>query len=288
MELALLLRELWRLRLLVAIGAGVALLAAFSTVYNVGFLPPSVSSRSLQYSTAKTQILVDSPRSAIADLDQDLNSLVVRAGVYSRFLTSRAALEEIGREAKIDPGLIYAQGPFELNQPRIEQEPTAEKRSGQLLGESTRYRLRYESSTDLPIVTIFAQAPTTDEAIALASGAARGLGIYVERIQARQQIPPKQAVEITQLGDAVGGVVNKGANLQVGVLVFVAVLGVWCVILLVGGRLVEAWRVTAPGPTPPVPTPPGPTQRSDAHETAVDEMDGVTYDGFQRELERMP
>src|SRR5690606_17275867 len=116
-------------------------------------------------------------------------------------LTSPAALRIIGQEAGIDPGLIFAQGPFEANQPRAEQEPTAEARSSQIVGETNGYRLQFESSPELPIVTIFAQAPTPEEATRLANATAEGLAVYVRRLQATRLVPSSQRVTIRQLGE---------------------------------------------------------------------------------------
>lgn len=242
MEFALILRELWSRKLLVALGVLVAVLPALYSVYHVSLAPPNLKSRSLSYASARTQVIVDSPASSLGDLGSDVNPLIVRAGVYSRLLTSPGALEVIGQKAGIDPGLIYAQGPFEIDQPRAEQEPTAEARSSQIVGEANQYRLRYESSPELPIVTIFSQAPTADEANRLATGAAQGLAIYVRQLQDEQRTPPKQRVEIRQLGQPFAKAVNSGVGKKLGALVFLLAFGAWCTGLLVVSRLTASWR----------------------------------------------
>ncbi|UGS37745.1 YveK family protein [Capillimicrobium parvum] len=242
MEFALLLRALWSRKWLVTLGVLVALAAAILRVDHVSFAPPALKSRSLSYATARTQVIVDAPDSSLADLGTDLNPLIVRAGVYSRLLTSPDALRVIGREAGVNPGLIFAQGPFETNQPRAEQEPTAEQRSSQIVGETNSYRLQFESSPELPIITIFAQAPTTDEANRLATGAAQGLSAYVRQLQLARLVPAAQRVEIRQLGQPAARTVNSGVGMRMGVLIFFLVFVVWCAALLVISRLVSNWR----------------------------------------------
>jgi hypothetical protein len=242
MEFALLLRALWRRKWLVLVGAVVAFIAAFSRIEHISLAPPGLKSRGLSYATARTQVIVDAPDSSLADLNTDLNPLIARAGVYSRLLTSPESLDIIGREAGIDPGLIYAQGPFETNQPRAEQEPTAEERSSQIVGETNSYRLQFESSPDLPIVTIFAQAPEPDAANRLATGAARGLAAYVRRLQLARAVPERQRVEIRQLGQPVARTVNDGVGIRIGLLIFCLVFVAWCTALLVMSRLIENWR----------------------------------------------
>ncbi len=244
MELARTLKILWGRRRLVALGALVAALAALLSVYRIDLLPPSVSARTNVFATASTQILVDTPASSFADLANDIDPLNARAGVFARFLASPAAIALIAREAKIPPQAIEAQGPFELNAPEFQQAPTAERRSSQILGEGALYRLRFESNSALPIVTVFAQAPDADGAERLAVAAPAALRGYIDRIQAEQNTPAKQRVAIRQLGGATGGVVNKGANLQIAMLVFIVAFGAWCMLLIPAQTIARGWRQT--------------------------------------------
>jgi hypothetical protein len=242
MELARTLKTLWLRRRLVALGALFAALAAMLSVYRVGLVPPSLTSRTNVFATASTQVLVDTPDSAFADLANDVEPLNTRASVFARFLASPAAIDLIAREAKLPFDAIEAQGPFELNVPEVQQAPTAERRSSQILGEGALYRLRFENNPSLPIVTVFAQAPNRSGAIRLAAAAPAALRGYIDRIQARQHTPAKQRVAIRQLGRATGGIVNQGANLQIATLVFVVALGAWCMLLVPARTLARGWR----------------------------------------------
>jgi hypothetical protein len=242
MELARTLKILWLRRRLVALGALFAMVAAILSVYRVGLFPPSLTSRTNVFATASTQILVDTPNSAFADLAYDLESLDTRASVFARFLASPAAVALIAREANIPSDAIEARGPFELNVPEVQQAPTAERRSSQILGEGALYRLRFENNPSLPIVSVYAQAPSREEAARLAAAAPAALGDYIDRIQARQDTPAKQRVETRQLGRATGGIVNQGANLQIATLVFVVVLGAWCMLLIPAQTIARGWR----------------------------------------------
>lgn len=242
MESALLLRALWSRRRLVAVGLLVATIAAVISVQHVSLIPPKLESKSLSYATARTQVVVDAPNSSLANIDTDINPLIVRAGVYSRLLTSPEAIRLIGQEARIDPGLIYAEGPFESNQPRAAQEPTASERSDQVAGEQDAYRLQFQSTDTLPIITIFSQAPTPDEANRLANGAAQGLATYVRQLQDQRQVPAAQRVEIRQLGQPAARTVNSGVGLRIAVLVFVLVFAAWCAGVLIVTRLVHNWK----------------------------------------------
>ena len=135
MALAQTLRTLWRRRRLVALGALIALIAAIFSIYQIGLIPLSLKGRTNVFATASTQILVDTPDSAFADLANDIDPLDTRASVYARFMASSAAVKLIARKAKIPFRAIEAQGPYEQNLPIVQQEPTAERRSTQIIGE---------------------------------------------------------------------------------------------------------------------------------------------------------
>jgi len=242
MELARTLKTLWSRRRLMALGAAIAALAALLSVYSVGIAPPSLTSRTNVFATASTQLLVDAPDSAFADLENDLTPLETRASVFARFLASPAALELVARDAGVPLDSIEAQGPYDINLPVIQQEPTAGQRSSQIIGEGALYRLRFENNPVLPIVSVFAQAPTKSEAIALADAAPRALRTYIARLQADQETPEDRRVVIRKLGDATGGVVNQGANLQIALLVFIVVFGAWCMLLIPAQTLARGWR----------------------------------------------
>jgi uncharacterized protein involved in exopolysaccharide biosynthesis len=236
------LKILWRRWRLVVLGAAIAVIAALLAVYRLDLVPPSLESRTNVFATASTQILVDTPESAFADLSNEIDPLKTRASVFARFLTSPAAIALIAREANLPADAIEARGPYEVNLPPQQQEPTAEQRSSQILGEAALYRLRFENNPELPVVSVFAQAPTAGAAIALATAAPKALRDYVERIQDEQNTPRDRRVEIRRLGAATGGVVNPGADRQIAALVFVVVFAAWCMLLVPARTIAQGWR----------------------------------------------
>jgi hypothetical protein len=251
MELARTLKTLWQRRRLLALGLPVAALAALLSVYTVSLVPPGLTPRTNVFATASTQLLVDAPDSAFADLANDLTPLETRASVFARFLATPAALELIARDARVPVDSIEAQGPYDINLPVIQQEPTAGQRSSQIIGEGALYRLRFENNPVLPIVSVFAQAPSEREAIALANAVPRALSTYIEEIQARQHTPSSRRVVIRKLGDAIGGVVNQNADVQIGALVFFVVFGVWCMLIIPAQTIARGWRESGRGPDGP-------------------------------------
>jgi hypothetical protein len=242
MELARALKALWKRRRLFVLGVVIAAIVATLSAFTVGIFPPSLTPRTNTFATASTQILVDTPNSAFANLEEEVEPLNTRAAVFSRFLASPLAITLIAREAGLPANAIEGQGPYEQNLPVFEQEPTAEKRSSQIIGERALYRLRFENNPDLPIVTVFAQAPTAAGAHKLADAAPEALSSYISHIQVAQHTPAKRRVIVPQLGDATGGTVNGGANAQIAALVFFVVLLFWCLLLIPAHTIARGWR----------------------------------------------
>jgi capsular polysaccharide biosynthesis protein len=242
MEFARTLRTLWNRRRLVVFGLVVATMVTILAVYSVSLFPPSLHSRTKVFATASTQILVDTPESAFADLSSNIEPLETRASVFARFLASPVAVTRIAKKAGMPPDSIDAKGPFEINVPLFEVEPTAEQRSSQIVGERDLYRLRFEANPNLPIISVFAQAPTEKQARTLAGAVPVALRDYIEEIQDHQDTPARSRVEIRRLGEATGGVVNKGADLQIAVLVFIAVMIGWCMLLIPAQTIAKGWR----------------------------------------------
>lgn len=243
MEFALILRELMKRWPLLLLGVLVAAVAAVFSVYRLE--GANLKARSLQHSSATTQVLVDTPASVLGSLSQSFEPLSTRAEVYANFMTSPAILALVGQQAGLSGEQIYAAGPVNANEPRVIQEPTALRRNVEITGETTPYRLGFESQANLPTITINAQAPTTPQAIRLANAAVGGLQLYVSQLEKRNKTPSSSQVTIRQLGSAHGGVVDGGISKALAALVFVGVFLLWCVLMLVGTRFARTWRDSA-------------------------------------------
>jgi hypothetical protein len=243
MEFALVIRELARRRIALAIGVLVAVVAAVLSVYRInGF---ALKPRSLQYSSASTRVFVDTSSSVLGNLSQSFEPLQSRATVYANFMASPTVLSLIGQRAGLSGSQIYAAGPVDPQVPRIVQEPTAVQRNVEITGETTPYRLNFNSDPNLPTIGIFAQAPTTKLAIALANASVTSLEQYVSSLEDADHIPQQSRIVIRQLGDANGGVVDGGISKALAVMVFLVVFVLWCVLMLMSTRFRESWRASA-------------------------------------------
>ena len=233
MTFARILLKLWKLRVWVGIGAVLAVVAAVGSV---------ATSKTTVYANATTQMLVDSPSSALANSGIDLSGYSARANVFARLMTSDQALQYMGKAAGIPGNLIDATGPLENNGSPIATHAPVAIKGNQNLPFPAIYKLSLVQNPDLPTVDVYAQAPTTAKAIALANGAVTGFANFVNQLEANN-VPLSKRVQVRQLGPATGGMVDAGASKKIAVLAFFGVLGMWCVAVLFVSRLIGELRV---------------------------------------------
>lgn len=237
-------RELWQRKLLVGIVVALALFAAILSAYRFSPAPPSFEKRSLTVAAASSQILVDSTNSTLVTGAEagELDALATRAKIYGQYLSSLAAREEIAERVGIPPESISTSGPFSpaTGQQEYASQPSGE-RADELLQEGAGNRLVFTAQEGVPILTVSAQAATTDRAVALAAASFETLKAYVDELRASGK-PVRQGVTVRQLGAPEGGTLGGSNNMILMVLAFLLVFGLGCAAILVLPTFVARWR----------------------------------------------
>jgi hypothetical protein len=237
MELAQILKTLKERKLAVVAIIIVATLPAIAVGYRISGFPPKLSSRSVASGTATTQILIDSPQSAIADLKQDTAPLVTRATVFAQFMTSTTIRQRIADATGIPMSQITAEGPFSGPSAGENVVTPSEARGGQVRAETQLYRLSFVAQDQLPLITVYATAPTAGGAAKLANGVYAGVRNYIDGLESEYSTDPKHRVTVRQLGLADAGTVHSGASKVLMILAFLAFLTVGCLALIGGAGL---------------------------------------------------
>lgn len=237
MDLIKILNELWKRRLWVVGAVVVALLIGLSTSYKL----PSLEKRAVLTGAASSQVLIDASTSAIADVERDPTPLAARAVVLGQYMSSAEARTRIAEKMGLSPTQIAADGPFSSLTDRSTYQATpAGPRANQLTEENAIYRLVFDAQLELPIVSIYTQAPDAESAVELASAATAVLTGYVDELD--EGIPQGRRIEVTSLGEPEGGTVNDGANPTMAFLAFIAVLIVLCTLIVLGSGLARQWQ----------------------------------------------
>jgi hypothetical protein len=247
MELAQILRTLGRRKLALTVVFLIATAAALATGYKVGFNPPKLESRAVPSGQATTQILVDSPQSAIADLKQDTAPLVTRATVFAQFMTSSTIRERISAATGIPANQITAEGPF--SGPGADQNAVtpSEARGSQVRAQTHPYRLTFVAQEQIPLVSVYASGPTAELAAKLANGVFVAVKGYVDEIAAADSTNPEHRVTVRQLGSAGASTVQTGGSKAVMVLAFLAITIFGCLFII----LLAAIRRSSQKPVEP-------------------------------------
>ena len=247
MELGAHLRELWGHKRAIAFCAVLALVFAVLSIYRISLMPPRLQSRTLEIAAASTQVLVDTKKSKITDLNAtyvDFTSLTVRADLLGNIMASLPVRAYIGRLIGIDPSLIQASAPVTANVPRNVVEPNSGGSAMDIIASPDQYKLQIQADPAVPILRIYTQAPTQAKAVRLANASIQALRSYLDGIANRQGIPLNARVYLEQFGGAHGGVVNPGVSIQVALLTFLVVFALSFWVVLVLERMRRAWQLS--------------------------------------------
>ena len=105
MQIVTILRELWRLRLLVALTAIVAVVAAINVAYQVS--PSSIESRKYSVGIATARILVDTPDSQVVEVaPEGSDATGVRANLLANLMVEGEIKTEIAERAGLRPSQL--------------------------------------------------------------------------------------------------------------------------------------------------------------------------------------
>jgi hypothetical protein len=217
------LRELWDIRRGLLVCCLVALLAAGWSVGKISLFPPGVKLRTLQIAAASTQLLVDSSKSAALDTTVNtvsLQEMTNRAVLIGNVMASEPLRSYIMRRAQLPTGaVLQISGPVTPAFPR-DLTTAAPRSPTDLLKSPNAYRLYITSNPTVPVLDLYAEAPTPAEASQIANGAIQGMRDYLQAEAGQQRIPADQEVILNQLGTAHGGIINPGISIELGLLSF--------------------------------------------------------------------
>ena len=225
--------------------AALALVMAIWSVAQIGFLPPSLTPRALEMATATTHVIVDTPRSSILDLRQNtysLEGLRQRAIVLGNVMATGEVRTAIARRSDVPIDLLQVTPPLTPEQPRALAGSANQKHPTDILESTDQYRLSIQTNPTVPMMDVYAQAPTAQSAEDLANGAVIELRNYLANLAEVEHTPEQSQVHLVQLGRADGEVINNGIQWQVAVLAFLLTFTLACATVIFFSRLSERWK----------------------------------------------
>jgi hypothetical protein len=252
MQLGRHLRELWQHRLGLIISIMLALLASVWSVAKISIAPPGIKPRTLQMAAANARALVDTPKSTVLDLDvntYDFQSMTNRGVLVGNIMASTPVREYISRRAHIPAQLLQVSSPVTPDFPRA-LASSGSRSTKDILKSPNEYRLSIQANPTVPVLDVYAEAPTAKAAEALANGAVEGMQDYLRDLGLRESIPDARQVKLEPLGRAKGSAINPGVSEKVAILSFLLAFGMCAVTVLAVDRVRRGWRVEATAPHP--------------------------------------
>lgn len=202
---------------IVLVGVALASITGIMLVYKVDrYWPPQLSKSSLPVYSASTELLVDSPsgpylRTVSKEPTGALRSL--KSGGTSTTPASDASAPITETKPLIDaanlfPLFVESDAVYAIRRRLVGDIPGAVQAKALYSQQgATRFR-----PSVIPVVQIAATAPKAKFAIALTEGTTRAFQIWLEREQARANIPPSQRIIVRELHVARQAVATGGSS----------------------------------------------------------------------------
>lgn len=210
-----------------AISVLAGVLAVIASLSTISLVPPTVKARQLQVSAAATHVFVKLPSKATPSrraTESDFDSLAKRTTLIGQLMASAPVRERIGRIVGVDPGSIAAVAQITGNVPATLREPDSEQRAHDIATSRRRYRLDIQSKPAIPVLDVYTQAPSPDEATALANAAIRAMRDELAARADAAGLDRDQLVVLEQIGSPRAAVINSGDPIQIAALTFFVVV----------------------------------------------------------------
>jgi hypothetical protein len=247
MELVTILQQLWRLRLVVAIAAVIAVVLGGLTAYRPG-LPPK--SRQYSVGVASARALVDTPNSQVVDLgvktDANAGVLPARAVLLANLLVSSPLKDATAKRAKVPTDQLIAIADTPSDGAPVDNQLTT---GASLKPTDPRANvLTAHTDQSLPLITVNTQAPDPQTAARLADAALDVLESQLSSLLAGGNVPSDRQIVLKRLGTARAGVQQRGPSSVMAVAVMIILFLVQCGLLLAITAILRAWRAAAAAP----------------------------------------
>ncbi len=249
-------RELWRHKIFLGLVFVIAAIFAVLSAYRVS--SSGLEQRSLQVGAASSQILVDSPGSALVAGASvgTFDALSTRAQIYGQYLSSLEARGKIAKLTGIPAATIATAGPFSTDVTQNSYSgQSSEDRANQLVDQGSPNRLVFTAQEGVPIISVDTQAPTANRAAKLAIASFTTLKRYVRRLKSSKEYlqtvrsgPKAEAkaalrgVTVRELGTPEGGTIGGANDKILIILAFITVFLLGCAAIIIVPRALGRWR----------------------------------------------
>lgn len=246
MDSVALLRELWRHKEMVAVGALLAIATAILMSFRIA-LPGSLESRERTVGIASTSALVDTPSSQVVDLGgkdaADGAALPARAQLLANLLTASPLKDEIAKKAGIDPAHLIASAAEPGAGAVAKGKAPLASGAKVSAGDPQASTLTLRTDVTLPIISVDTQSPDAETATKLANATVAVLQADLQSIAGSDGVPFTRRLVVKQLGPARAGVITQGPSRLLAIVAALMVFALVCAASLGVSALAREWRM---------------------------------------------
>jgi hypothetical protein len=241
----------------VLISAVLGLVAAFLSLYQVSIFPPGMQKRYLQRGAAIGRAAVQVHPSHILNTPQAFEGQAKRSDLIANAMASQPVLALSAAKLGIEADQVAAKTLLNEGVPEAFSEPDNERRAVEITETKAPYELELQARPTVPVIEIYAEAPTQVDAEALVTASIAATNEYLVRTAAREGEGPPQPVTLTQLGPPRGGPLEPTAPKEIAALAFLVVFCLSFALLWAIAAARRGWLAASPR------TPGGPLRLTD-------------------------
>jgi O-antigen ligase len=219
----------------------VAAVAALCSVFSIGLLPPSIAKRQLDPgAAAATALLRTAPTEARVAPDT-FETRARRTNLVASVMVSPPIIDRIAARIGVAPSEIEVDASPNENVPAAFVEPDNERRANQILESHAPYRLDLQPRAEVPVLDIYAQAPSVADATRLADASVAAADEYLRELARQHGKTGTPPVSFIQLGAARGGSLDSTAPEKIFALTFLTVGAIAFGLLCLADAVRRGW-----------------------------------------------
>jgi hypothetical protein len=229
----------------VAVAALVGLICALSTTYSLSLAPPGLHARQQTIAAAGLHVLLadqqmpfDSPKVS----GGDILTMTKRAALFANIMVSDPTIDDMARRLGIPPSRIGAVSRLTGGAPAAMLDPDLERHASEVIASRKDFRIDVQPDPILPVINVYANAPSPDGAVALATAAVDALQDELSVWSAHHQPNDHGRLVLRHLGEPRGAIVNGKTRPQVMLLTFVLAFALALAAMAAAPSVRRGWR----------------------------------------------